>query len=34
VNPSDVEALRPLLDESYEFAVRKYENHRIRHSGR
>jgi hypothetical protein len=34
VNPSDVEALRPLLDESYEFAVRKYENHRTRHSGR
>jgi hypothetical protein len=33
VNPSDVKALRPLLDEAYEFAVRKYDNHRARHSG-
>jgi hypothetical protein len=34
VNPSDVEALRPLLDEAYEFAVRKCDNYRTRHSGR
>jgi hypothetical protein len=33
VNPSDAGALRPLLDEAYEFAVRKYGNHRSRHSG-
>jgi Family of unknown function (DUF6194) len=31
VNPSDVEALRPLLTEAYEFAVRKHDNYQARH---
>jgi hypothetical protein len=33
VSPTDVETLRPLIVEAYEFAARKYANHQARRTG-